>query len=392
MYINRELTEHFLSCLKQFPTILVTGPRQSGKSTFLSKVMEGYPQVTFDDPLNRDFALQDPNGFLDQFSGKPVVLDEIQYVPQLLQYIKIRIDRNRDPGIWIMSGSQQFHLMKDVSESLAGRIAILELAPFSLSEPDELGDLENVIWGGLYPEPFCYPEKREVWLRSYIQTYIERDVRQLDAIRDYQAFELFLNRCAASHSQEFHSAGFARDCGVSQPTIKSWSRILDLSYICIMVPPFYKNYNKRLVKSPKLYFSDASLVCYFTRQPSPQAALRGNLGGALFEGLIVNEVWRAFFNSGKKPAVYFWRSQGGLEVDLIIQAKGKFWPIEIKLTSTPTANHTKPIMKFMELSGSDSSDFGAIVCGGNQVTQLPNNCIAVPWHQFPEFLRKNILN
>jgi predicted AAA+ superfamily ATPase len=185
MYISRELKKTFQTCIRQFPAVLITGPRQSGKTTFLQHEMKNVAYVTFDDPLNRDFALQDANGFLDQVNEKTVILDEIQYVPEILQYIKIRIDKNRNPGTWIMTGSQQFHLMKNVSETLAGRIAILELPPFCLNEgKGRARRLEDILWTGLFPEPACYPQKRDLWVKSYIQTYLERDIRQFENIRN----------------------------------------------------------------------------------------------------------------------------------------------------------------------------------------------------------------
>lgn len=387
IYIPRELRKTFHHCISQFPAVLVTGPRQSGKTTFLQNELKGINFVTFDDPLNRDFALQDPNGFLDRFRDKPVILDEIQYVPEILQYIKLRIDINRQPGLWIMSGSQQFHLMKNVSETLAGRIAVLELAPFCLRESGNSANaLEDVVWTGLYPEPSCYPEKRDVWLKSYIQTYLERDVHQLENIRDFRAFEMFVNLSAAFHSQEFHPASLAGDCGVSQPTIKSWSKVLEASYLAIMLPPYFKNFGKRIVKTSKFYFSDPSLVCFFTRQPSAEAVLRGNMGGALFEGLIIAEAWKAFLNHGQKPAMFFWRSHGGIEVDLIIQAQAKLWPVEIKLTSTPSAQHAKGIDGFKKLAGNEASETGVIVCRIKERLDLPGNNIALPWTHFYKWL------
>ena len=391
MYIPRELKKTFYTAVRQFPAVLVTGPRQSGKTTFLKHEMKDVDYVTFDDPLNREFALKDANGFLDRFKGNPVILDEIQYVPEILQYIKIRIDKLRKPGVWIMTGSQQFHLMKNISETLAGRIAILELGPFCLKEGKAKGKtLEDVLWTGLFPEPSCYPEKRDIWLRSYIQTHIERDVRQLEIIRDFRSFELFINLSAAFHSQEFHPAGLARNCGVSQPTINSWGKILEASYLAILLPPFFKNFGKRVIKTPKFYMIDPSLVCFLTRQPSPESALRGNMGGALFEGLIIGEVWKAFFNHGKKPAAFFWRSQGGTEVDLIIQAQGKLWPIEVKLTSTPSAHHVKGINCFKELAGKEAAAQGVMVCNVAGKVQLPGNNIALPWFMFHEWLEKII--
>jgi uncharacterized protein len=387
MYIPRDLGNTFHLAMSQFPAVLVTGPRQSGKTTFLQNELKGVDYITFDDPLNRDFALQDANGFLDRFKGKPVILDEIQYVPEILPYIKIRIDQNKEPGVWIMSGSQQFHLMTNISETLAGRIAILELAPFSLAEAGTREKaLEDVIWTGLFPEPACYPEKRDLWLKSYVQTYLERDVRQIENIRDFRSFEMFVNLSAALHSQAFHPASLARDCGVTQPTIKSWSKILEASYLAVMLPPFFKNFGKRVVKTPKFYLSDPSLVCFLTRQPSEEAALRGNMGGTLFEGLIIAEAWKTFLNHGQRHSIFFWRSHDGLEVDLIVQAHGKLWPVEIKLTATPSVNHAKGLDRFKRLAKEEAADQGIIVCNNQQKTALPGNNTALPWTAFSTWI------
>ena len=391
MYIPRQLTNTFQYTLAQFPAVLITGPRQAGKSTFLQNVIRDVPYTTFDDPLNREFALQDPNAFLDQFEGKRVILDEIQYVPELLQYIKIRIDRNRKPGIWIMTGSQQFPLMKGISETLAGRIAILELLPFNMDE-NKVTDkrLEDVIWTGFFPEPACHPQRRDLWLKSFIQTYLERDVRQIENIRNFRSFETFVNLCAAHHAQEFHPAKLAGDAGVSQPTISSWGKILEMSYLSLMLPPFYKNFGKRIVKTSKFYFNDSSLVCSLTRQPSPESALRGSMGGALFEGMIISEVWKTFFNNGQRIAAFFWRSHGGLEVDVIIQAQGKLWPVEIKLTSTPSPNHSKPLDQFKKIAGKEASSQGIVVCNIKEKLNLPGNNIALPWFAFSDWLTQII--
>ena len=387
MYIARELTKPFKSALQEFPAVLITGPRQSGKSTFVQHVLTKTPYMTFDDPLNRDFALRDPNGFLEQFMEKPVILDEIQYVPSILQYIKMRIDKERKPGAWVFTGSQQFSLMKGITETLAGRIAILELPPFNLNEiGTSKRSLEDLLWTGFFPEPACYPEKRDLWLKSYIQTYVERDVRQLENLKDLRPFEIFVNLCAAFHSHEFHPAQLARDCGATQPTIKAWSRILEASYLAMMLPPFFRNYGKRIIKTPKFYMTDPSLVCFLTRQPAAESVLRGNMGGAIFEGLIVCEAWKAFLNQGKKPPLFFWRSQSGLEVDMIIQAKGKLWPVEIKLTSTPSSHHTQPLDLFKSMAGKEASNTGLLVCKTDRPINLPGNNTALPWFDFPDWL------
>lgn len=391
MYLQRKLKKVFSDAVRQFPAVLVTGPRQSGKSTFLQHERPDAAYVTFDDPLNRDFALRDTNGFLDQFEGKPVMLDEIQYVPEILPYIKIRIDKHRIPGLWVMTGSQQFQLMKNIRETLAGRIVILDLLPFSLAEiTDKPMKLEQVLWTGLFPEPACHPKRRDLWLKSYIQTYLERDVRQLVAVRSFRAFEMFVNLCAANHAQEFHPARLSRDCGTTQPTAKAWAKVLEAGFTVIMLRPFFRNYGKRLIKSPKLYFMDPALVAYMTRQPSAEAALMGNMGGTLFEGLIVSEAWKVFCNRGLKPAAFFWRSREGMEVDLIIQAHGKFWPVEIKLTATPGPGHWIALNRFKEIAGKEAAEQGVIVCRVNTARALPGNNLALPWHRFSEWLEQLI--
>jgi predicted AAA+ superfamily ATPase len=390
MYVSRLLSSKLAEALKSFPSVLVTGPRQSGKTTFLlNEIGEASDYVSLDDPLERSFALSDPNGFLNRFTKRHVILDEVQHVPEIFPYIKIRIDNDRNtPGLWVLTGSQQFHLMKHVSESLAGRIAVLDLLPFSMTESMKEGgaSLEAVIWNGGYPEPSLYPEKRDLWIRSYIQTYIERDVRQLQNIKDIRLFELFLGLCAANHSQTFNTANLSRECGVSLPTIKSWSSVLEASYLCCFLPPYFSNYGKRLVKTPKLYFLDSLIVCALTRQPDAISTLSGAMSGAIFEGLIICEAVKAFANKGMKADVFFWRSHDGLEVDLIVRAGAKMYPIEIKLTSTPSLKHLEPLNRFKSLAGNDASETGLLVCRVDKEMQMPFNNLAIPWHHFPGWL------
>jgi len=391
MYVPRRLAATLKKALDLFPSVLVTGPRQSGKTTFLlHEFGQRCDYVNFDDPMERNFALSDPNGFLDRFTKKPVILDEIQYAPELLPYIKMRIDHERDrAGRWLMTGSQQFALMRNVSESLAGRVAVLELLPFSLLEHknDSLGSL---FWTGRYPEPALTPEKRDLWLKSYIQTYLERDVRQVQNIRDLRMFETFLGLCAARHGQVCNMAGLSRDAGVSLPTAKAWIGVLEASYVLCLVPPYFKNYGKRLVKSPKMYFPDPALACALTRQPSPDAALAGALAGPLFEGLVISEAVKVFTLGGRKPDIFYWRSHGGLEVDLLLQIHGKLHPVEIKLTATPGPGHIKPLGAFKELAGDDAANTGILVCRAKEKTRLPHGNLALPWQEFPTWLQEEL--
>jgi predicted AAA+ superfamily ATPase len=387
MYIRRLLEPTFKTAVESFPAVLITGARQAGKTTFLlHETGKASTYVSLDDPLERSFALFDPNQFLDRFDDKPMIIDEIQYVPELLPYIKIRIDRNRERnGRWLLTGSQQFQLMKNVSESLVGRIAILEIYPFSLLEK-EGNELESVIWNGFYPEPSLFSEKRDLWVRSYIQTYIERDVRQMQNIKDMRTFELFLGLMASIHGQAFNTTSLSRDTGVSLPTIKAWAGVLEASYICFMLQPYFKNYGKRLIKTPKIYFLDPAIACVLTRQPDAKSAVSGAMGGSLFEGVIISEAVKIYAIKGRKPDLYFWRSHDGLEVDLIMQIGGKLYPLEIKLTSTPTLKHLEPLNRFKKLAGMDASDTGIIVCRVDKITHLPQNNIALPWQAFSGWL------
>lgn len=391
MYQERQLAPALRQAMAGFPAILLTGPRQSGKTTFLRhEAGEQVDYVSFDDPLEREFAAVDPEGFLGRFTDRPLILDEIQYVPALLSYLKLRIDRA--PGLcgrWLLTGSQQFGLMRDVSESLAGRVAILELPPFSHTEFDR-PDLEQVLWNGGYPIPAMFPERRDLWLRSYVSTYIERDVRQIRNIPDLRMFNQFLNLAAARHSQEFHPADLSRELGVSQPTIKSWGGVLEASYVGYFLPPWFRHYGKRVVKTPKFYFFDAALVSLLTRQPDAASALAGPMGGPLLEGWVVTETVKAFMSLGRKPEVYFWRSHDGLEVDLLIMINGKLHPVEIKLTSTPSASHLEPIHRLMAIAGQEASPQGILVCRTDTERALPHGHRAIPWRSFPDWLRQRL--
>lgn len=394
MYIRRNLSDTLRKAMGQFPAVLVTGPRQAGKTTLLQHEMgEDSGYVSFDDPVERSFALADPNGFLDRFGDRPVILDEIQYAPELLPSLKLRIDKDRQHnGRWLLTGSQQFHLMRNIGESLAGRIAILDQLPFSIIEMAGRGalTLEQIFWNGCYPEPALYTEKRDLWLRAYIQTYLERDVRQLLNIRDLRAFEQFVALACARHSQEFNSADFSRTTGVTLPTAKSWVGLLEASYLLYLLPPFFNNLGKRITKSPKLYMLDPAIVSFLTRQPSDEAILSGAMGGAFFEGLMVVEAVKTFTNLGLKPSIWFWRSHDGMEVDLILQAKGKLVPIEIKLTTTPQPTHLEALKKFRTLAGEAGCEPGVLVCRVSQEQPLPFGITALPWQEFPAWLKRKI--
>lgn len=393
MYVKRTITPVFSTALKQFPAVLLTGPRQSGKTTFLlQEISKKGIYITFDDPLQREIALNDPKGFLDNLKQYPIILDEIQYVPELFPYIKMIIDADRtSTARWILTGSQQFHLMKNISESLAGRIAILDLLPFDFGEISSFStkDLEDILWDSSYPEPAIHRGKRDLWLRSYVQTYIERDVRQLLNVQDINVFTHFISVAASRHGQEFKKSIFSREVGVSQPTIKKWISILEASYLIYLIPPYFKNLGKRLIKTPKLYFLDPAMVAYLTRQPDKSSLVAGPMGGPIFEGWVISESIKTFLHLGRRPNLYFWRSRDGLEVDLIVAIGSKFFPIEIKLTATPRLQHVAALTKLKKMLGKDAGQ-GLLVCRTDQKISMPDDNLAIPWHEYPSWLKKQL--
>ena len=390
MYWKRELSELFTRAAASFPAVLITGPRQSGKTTFLKHQLgSDADYVTFDDPLERQFAREDPAGFLDRFTAKPVILDEIQYVPEIFSYLKIRIDNDRDNnGRWIMTGSQQFQLMKNISDSLAGRVAILELMPFNHTEirSPHKDSIEQNIWLGGYPPVAVNPQARDLWLSAYLQTYIERDVRQLQGIRNLNLFETFISLCAADHGQLLNKARLAGNCGISQPALKEWLSVLEASYILYFLRPYYENFGKRITKSSKLYFLDTAIPAFLTRQPSAESLWSGAMGGAFFEGWVICETVKMFAARGLRQGLYFWRSHDGVEVDLLIESGGKLHSVEIKQTGTPNLKHTDPLRRFRDIIPEEKAGKQIIVCTVQEEKPLPHNIQALPWKLYSRWL------
>ncbi len=392
MYIKRKIGSSFQKALSLFPVCVLTGARQTGKSTFLRQELKGYGYVSFDDPMQRDFARSDPVGFIQSVkSPKGIILDEIQYVPSLLQYIKIEIDNHRIPGQWVLTGSQQFHLMKNISESLAGRAVLFDLAPFCSTETDLSVGINELLWNGFYPEPALDPEKRTLWMSSYIQTYLERDIRQLGNVTDIYSFETLVKLCAARHGQELNLAALSRESGVAVATVKKWIGLLESCYLIFLLHPFHNNLGKRIVKSPKIYFMDSALVAFLTRQPSAEALGSGSMGGAFFEGFIVTEAVKCFFNHGQKPDLFFWRSHDGLEIDLIVQIGTTLYPMEIKKSSTPKPSFLTPVNQFKKLAAANHTiEEGLLICQAGSPTVLPNGNRSLPWQQFYPWLKSQL--
>ncbi|MCC2666265.1 MAG: uncharacterized protein K0S63_181 [Gammaproteobacteria bacterium] len=320
--------------LKAFPVVGLTGPRQSGKSTLLRHLLPDYSYVTFDDSKHILSFTDDPKGFIKQYTGR-VIFDEVQYVPEIFNYIKIQVDLNRSCyGNFVLTGSSQFKFLQHATESLAGRIGLMSLLPFQYAEMPKPLALES-IFRGAYPELVTrnYDES-DLWYASYLETYLSKDVRALSNIGDMRDFRQFLQLLAAQATQLLDFSSYAKDLGVSVPTIKRWLSILEASYIIFIVPPFYENYGKRIIKSPKVYFYDTGLISYFTGITTYEQFNHGPLAGSLFENYVVSEIVKKELHQATLGNVYYFRTQDKVEIDLIVDRKTSKDFIEIKKSAT----------------------------------------------------------
>ncbi len=335
--VNRTIVEGINAYMQRYPVVALTGPRQSGKTTLLKGMFPDFRYVSLENPDNRAFAENDPNGFLQLYDQK-VILDEVQRVPALLSYIQTIVDSNNMMGQFILSGSQNFNLMKSITQSLAGRVALFKLLPFDMMELKSAGllpsDYEQLILKGSYPALYDRSIPFASFYANYIETYIQRDVTELLSIRDFGLFRTFLKLCAARIGQQLNIANLSSETGVSVPTLRSWISILESSYIMYQLPPFFKNFNKRLVKSPKLYFYDTGLASFLLGIRNEKTLLESEFKGALFENMIITEYVKQNYHNNLYHDFYYWRDSNGHEVDLLVSNDTAYDAIEIKSTKT----------------------------------------------------------
>ncbi|MDX2284684.1 MAG: ATP-binding protein [Bacteroidia bacterium] len=386
--IARTLSETLLGLRGKFPVCFLTGPRQSGKTTLLKALIPDLPYVSLEEPDLRAIALQDPRGFLDQFPAG-LVLDEAQRAPALFSYIQGRADA--DPEIrYYLSGSQNFLLSEKITQSLAGRTAVLSLLPLSLAELHaagfRFGSFEEVLFRGQYPR--CYDRQIEphLFYPSYVQTYVERDVRQMKNIGDLDAFIRFLQLCAGRIGQPLNLSSLAQDAGISANTAKSWMSILQASFLVFTLQPYFRNVGTRAVKSPKLYFHDTGLACYLLGISEAGQLFSHYLRGSLFENLVLSELVKHRLHRGQKPGLYFWTDKSRREVDCLIERGTGLRPVEIKSGKTMLDSYFDTIRLWQKLSG-EAGTAGFVVYGGDASFTLPGGRL-LSWRDMEELWRE----
>jgi len=377
--VKRGLEEELLGAFSEYPVVTVFGPRQSGKTTLVQSAFPGKPCRSLEDPDIRRVAELDPRGFLSQLQNGGV-LDEIQRAPHLLSYIQGIVDRLQKPGLFVLTGSHQPELHQALSQTLAGRTAILTLLPFSLRELRHYKkhwDAFELMVRGSFPRLHEHGLKPQRFFNSYVQTYVERDVRSLINIKDLSSFQNFLTLLAGRIGQVVNYSSLSNDVGVSSTTIKQWVSVLEASYVVLVLPPFFENVGKRVVKSPKIYFTDTGLVAHLLGIASPEQALRDPLRGGLYENLVILEILKERLNHGLRPDLFFYRDTHGNEVDLVVRTGRRLMPVEIKSAATFTEDYLKGIENFRKTVGSRAVA-GAVIYNGDQRFEVTGTRIFNP--------------
>jgi uncharacterized protein len=383
VYYSRIIEPIVKKAAKQFPSLLLTGVRQSGKSTLLRHLFPDYQYVTLDETGLRATAKQDPDLFLSSFEP-PLIIDEIQYAPELLSALKVRIDRARDKsGQYLLTGSQSFQMMEGVSETLAGRIAVFNLHPFSWKEfhegiPDT-PQLAKQLVRGFYPElQVNLSMDQELWFSSYVTTYLERDVRNIKQISDLAVFRTFITLLAVRAGRLLNLSEVAKECGITQPTAKAWLGILESTQLIYLLRPYHRNISKRVVKTPKIYFMDTGLLCYLLGIDTADRLMKVAEGGHLFENMVVAEAVKRAAALKGRTELWFYRTQSGVEVDLIVERRGRFYAYEIKFTETPRA----AMASALRLFGKEiDCAVRAVLCLRKETLPLVKEICSVHWHK-----------
>jgi len=384
--IPRIAEKTLLRYAKGFPVICITGPRQSGKTTLAKMAFPQKDYLSLEDPDIALLARSDPRGFLETWPNG-LILDEAQYVPELFIYIKTMVDKNPKPGMYIITGSQQFNLMEKISESLAGRAAFLTLLPFSLAELASAAELASeygddpyqLMLKGLYPP--LYDRDISAWdfYSAYITSYVERDIRQLINVKDLSTFQVFVKFCAARIGGILNLSSLAADCGITHNTAKSWISALEVSGLVFLLRPYYNNFGKRLVKSPKLYFTDTGLACRLLGIQTTEQLFLNPLRGGLFESFIIAELLKNRLNQGFNPGIWFWRDNTGLEIDCLLEDKEKPLAVEIKSGKTFSEDMTTGLKHWLHISEIANVKWNPVLIYAGSQKSVYNGIKLCPW-------------
>ena len=377
---SRDIESTLSSLLQGFPVVTITGPRQSGKTTLARALFSGKPYASLEDIDQREFAEADPRGFLAQFPDG-AVFDEAQRAPHLFSYLQTLVDQDKRRGLFVLTGSQQFQLLSHITQSLAGRVAMLPLLPFSLGELQDAKraprDLSELLFTGLYPPIYDRALEPGIWYSNYVASYLERDVRQMVNVRQLGLFQRFLRMCAARTGQLINLSALANDCGITHNTAKAWLTVLEASYIVHLLMPHHRNFSKRLVKTPKLYFLDSGLAAWLMGIQTPKQIDTHAQRGALFETWVVGELLKQRYNRALSSNLYFWRDRTGREVDVIAEQGDALIPIEIKAGQTISADWFSALDQWRTLAGKEAGK-PHLIYGGDR-TQNRTGCKVIPW-------------
>ncbi|MFC1495786.1 ATP-binding protein [Candidatus Margulisiibacteriota bacterium] len=385
--IKRELGEKIKKAAGQYPVVGVIGPRQSGKTTLVKELFKKYPYISLEKPTELEFALSDPEGFLGRFQ-KGGIIDEIQRAPQLFSYIQTIVDQNQKAGQFIITGSQNFGLLEKIGQTLAGRIALKELLPFSYLELKggkiDPSKLEELLYKGGYPKIYDKKLNPSDWHSNYVKTYLERDVRTIKNIGDLSTFQRFLRMCAYRSGKILSLSSLANDCGITHNTAKAWLSVLEASYIVFLLNPYYKNYNKRLIKSPKLFFYDVGLLCYLMGISNKKNLLLHPEIGSIFETFIISEIKKMLINSGIHIDIYYWRDKLGREIDCLIDKSGQSIALEIKAGQTIAPQYFKNLNYWSKLTRAKTGSQIVIYAGSSN--QKRSNATVLSWKNLERVL------
>jgi len=380
--IERSAKVTLMRLSRGFPIVAITGPRQSGKTTLARASFPDKPYLSLEDPDVRNLADADPRGLLAGFP-EGAILDEAQRVPALFSYLQTRVDLDPRPGKWVLTGSQQFNLVSGITQSLAGRMGLVQLLPFDLTELQKAGrlpkDLDQMLFQGAYPPLYDRDLLAGDWLGAYVSTYVERDVRQLLAVRDLAAFQRFVRMCAARVGQLLNLSSLATECGITVNTAGAWLSVLEASYLVFLLRPHHRNFNKRLVKAPKLYFCDTGLASWLLGiREAGQIAFHAQRG-ALFENFVVSEFLKARLHQGRVPDLHFWRDNHGLEVDLLVGQDSDLQPVEVKSGQTLAADAFRSLRRWCELAERPDGPAWLVYGGDRSLRSGPVQVL--PWRE-----------